>query len=629
MHNACASAERRSIQDTIMRSGSNQAASSGAGPLEMEDLYSNDEQRSRFLDDFLAVTTGLPSPSRQQMVAQWQQQQVEEQQIKQGVSDSETEESPLTPTIEAKYVLASPETDDLRRVVSDLTSLLPAAGSAKAREKDLSERVEYLTQKLHRTHKKSVRMKNHNDKLKQLLGKQADLLTRQQSESNILSQSVALLEGRLKELQVKAEPSPAKLELSSSLSPLSPSRTATRSPPPGSTLVNLRAPYEAPTSQLGDTLLRHVSPPVDQKAESQHAESSLVEHLQQQIRHLNEELKKQSGQLASAQAGQEIIRADWELSNTRQAMMLQGEKNIAIRRHENALLRKFRRTEQRLSAEVGRLQAQVATQQTDKLNLSRRLEERTKDLASATSRLSEEKTKCQKLALEVESGERAIWRMASKLEVGTHSVLSKWSQTGVIAGLQKRLESMEQKVKDADKKVEKFRELEEKSKARISDAERLQDELRGQVTHAREEIKRTEMKWQLRVDKLEEENVAGRRALEKEQAEHEDTRRLLEEERKQAEEIQHKLSVCEVNIVKMQKRIEELEQTVKGGRLALEEANASRDEQVKKWEEKYEDCKARLSEAIAKNEIREDAFSRNWTASQWRTAMNAGERGDM
>ena len=138
------------------------------------------------------------------------------------------------------------------------------------------------------------------------------------------------------------------------------------------------------------------------------------------------------------------------------------------------LIRRFGRTEQRLAAEVGRLQATVATQQKDKLDLSLRLEERSKELASTCTRLSEEKARCAKLALEVESGERAIWRMASQLEVGTHSVLSQWSQTGVVAGLQKRLEGMQQKVNDADAQVDKYRKkaAEEQEKARVGEGAR-------------------------------------------------------------------------------------------------------------------------------------------------------------
>ena len=50
-------------------------------------------------------------------------------------------------------------------------------------------------------------------------------------------------------------------------------------------------------------------------------------------------------------------------------------------------------------------------------------------------------------------------------------------------------------------------------------------------------------------------------------------------------------------------------------------------ELLKKAEADYLDVKARLSEAVTRNELREDAFSRNWTASQWRTAMSAGEHG--
>ena len=155
--------------------------------------------------------------------------------------------------------------------------------------------------------------------------------------------------------------------------------------------------------------------------------------------------------------------------------------------------------------------------------------------------------------------------MASQLEVGTHSVLSQWSQTGVVAGLQKRLEGMQQKVNDADAQVDKYRKkaAEEQEKARASEKEH--ETLRHKVQEAQEETVKMEKKWQQRMAelrdkfaqemaKLQEEMAAGRRALELEQEEHEATRRELEEERKQAEENVHKLSECEVKIVELKRR---------------------------------------------------------------------------
>ena len=301
--------------------------------------------------------------------------------------------------------------------------------------------------------------------------------------------------------------------------------------------------------------------------------------------------------------------------------IFEGQRDLAIRRHESALIRRFGRTEQRLSAEVNRLQATIATHQKDKLDLSLRLEERTKELASTSTRLSEVKARCKKLAVEVESSERAIWRMASQLEVGTHSVLSQWSQTGVVAGLQKRLEAMQQKVKDADAQVETYRK-------KASDAEKEHQMLRQKVQGAQEEAVKMEEKWQRRMEELQDEMEAGRRAIESVQEEHEATRLQLEEERKRGEENVHKVSEYELKIVELQRVVEDLKQVVEGGRLALAEANEAGEEKVKRLQEELSDVKNRLDEAVAKNEIREDAFSRNWTASQWRTAMSAGEYGE-
>ena len=162
--------------------------------------------------------------------------------------------------------------------------------------------------------------------------------------------------------------------------------------------------------------------------------------------------------------------------------------------------------------------------------------------------------------------------------------------------------------------------------------------LRRKVQEAQEDLVETEKTWRQKmakqrdtfskdIAKLREENAAERRALELEQEEHEATRRRLEEERQRGEENVHKLSECEVKIARLERVVEDLEQIVEGGRLALAEAKEDRDEQGKRMEAELIDVKNLLAEAVSKNEIREDAFSRNWTASQWRTAMNAGERG--
>ena len=540
-----------------------------------------------------------------------------------------------TTVIDAQYVLAPSSDDDtvtassprssdtLRRVLIDRPSLISSEARGQSEKWALTESVKRLTHKLQRSHAKAAKIKAHNHKLRTLLQKQSTLLSRQQSESSMLTQSVHLLESRVEELQLGQSNSQASISstpdnATGATSPIehtfgNGARGRIRSP---QSLFFHEKSQKSNTNSLStgvmDQKVDHGTP---QAMASSHSEemSALINSLRQQVHTLQAELRDQSAHLASARAGQDTLRADWELSTVRQKRLLEGQRDLAVRRHESALVRRFGRTEQRLSADVGRLQAAVATQQRDKLDLSLRLEERTKELASTTLRLREQKARGDKLAHEVESGERAIWRMASQLEVGTHSVLSQWSQSGVVAGLQKRLEGMEQEIKDANAQVDTYKDEAVREKEKAHATAQNVAALHSRVQEANAEVARMEIK-------LQEETTAGRRALKIEQEEHEVTRRELEDERRRGEENVHKLSECEVKIA-------QLEQVVEGSKLALAEANENRDEQVKRMELELGDVKSQLAEAVSKNEIREDAFSRNWTASQWRTAMNAGERG--
>ena len=368
---------------------------------------------------------------------------------------------------------------------------------------------------------------------------------------------------------------------------------------------------------------------------------------------LRSKLAAQTRLLAQAQGGARALHDGWELSSERQARILEGGARLALLDRERDLRRTAARSAQRLQADVSRLTAQVASQQKARLELERRLDARTRELEAGRDAWAELKTRNTKLALEVEASERTIWRMASQLEVGTHSALAKWSSGGVVAGLEKRLEEHQAQLRTAQAERDKHADGEraatsqlESHRRRADDAEAARDASARALAEANRRCDALERKWEARLRKeltalrkkhaaqvaaLEEAGREAREAheaaLEASEAEHEATRALLAEEREAVERATHKLSACEVTIGERESQIDELEQVIAAKDAAAEHAERMKGEALKKAEADYLDVKARLNEAVTRNELREDAFSRNWTASQWRTAMSAGEPG--
>ena len=102
-----------------------------------------------------------------------------------------------------------------------------------------------------------------------------------------------------------------------------------------------------------------------------------------------------------------------------------------------------------------------------------------------------------------------------------------------------------------------------------------------------------------------------RKLLQSLEEDHQTTRDLLVQEKQLSENTIHQLSQVELDLEKANTRNEKMED-----QLLHATENAKKE---------YKDIVARLDEAVARNEAREDSFSSHWTASNFRTAVSAGD----
>ena len=296
--------------------------------------------------------------------------------------------------------------------------------------------------------------------------------------------------------------------------------------------------------------------------------------------------------------------------------------------------RSSQRIQRKLQATIDRLRAEVVTGQKERLQLESKLNDRARDIITLKERCSEEKDKKSQLQLLLETQERSIWRMASQIEVGSpFSHLAQHATQPIVESLQRRLEELqlrlttsESESRTANEKVSGLELNATIQKDRAVRAELMHEKAQNRVTSLQKEIKDTIVKWQTKheayVEKIrkdiqtlqktnKDDRKAAQQVLEESEERHESTRVLLAEEKRLAEETMHKLSETEIKLVESEARVEELEE-----RLANAMATAKKE---------YKDVVARLDEAVSRNEAREDSFSRHWTASNFRTAVAAGD----
>ena len=296
------------------------------------------------------------------------------------------------------------------------------------------------------------------------------------------------------------------------------------------------------------------------------------------------------------------------------------------------------RTQRQLQATMDRLRAELVNGQKVRLQLESKVADRSREVSSLTERYSHEKEKAAKLQIMVETQERSIWRMASQIEVGSpFSHLAEHATKPIVDSLKLRLDEMQGRLVISEKESrtanDKVHGLELQSSIQTERADMAETEhkkAKEQVEALRTELRETITKWENKlrdeVNKLKtehaaevhklqkinlEEREAARRVLAETEASHESTRDLLAEEKRMGEDTMHKLSETEVKLTEADARVDNLEE-----RLANAAAAAKKE---------YKDVVARLDEAVARNEAREDTFSRHWTASTFRTAVAAGD----
>ena len=296
------------------------------------------------------------------------------------------------------------------------------------------------------------------------------------------------------------------------------------------------------------------------------------------------------------------------------------------------------RTQRQLQANIDRLRAQVVNGQKERLELESKLSDKAREIISLNERCSEEKDKTSKLQLLTETQERSIWRMASQIEVGSpFSHLAQHATQPIVDSLKNqltelilKLETSESERQTAHDRVNGLELNASIQKDRADRTDALYQKAQKHVETLETKLQETITKWQNKlrntIDDLNQKHktlittvrtekdaiiAAAQLVFQESEAKHEATRLLLVEEKRLGEEAMHKLSETEVKLLESDARVIDLEE-----RLSNALATAKKE---------YKDVVARLDEAVSRNEAREDSFSRNWTASNFRTAVSAGD----
>ena len=278
------------------------------------------------------------------------------------------------------------------------------------------------------------------------------------------------------------------------------------------------------------------------------------------------------------------------------------------------------RKQKQLEAIINTLRSQLVTRQKEHLQLENKLHEKARDYISLTDRYAQEKDRRSKLQLIAETQEKSIWRMASQIEVGSpFSHLGKHATQPVINELRKRLEQVTKEWSDSQTQANAALAQVEGLELKSSMEKKRADELDETNKKMQVELKEIHQKWQIKMDAAIQEITERKDAIiatltqtiETTKAENDANKILLAAEKKLSEDTIHQLSETELALSEATTRVEELTD-----RLASAAADAKKE---------YKDVVARLDEAVSRNEAREDTFSSHWTASNFRTAVSAGD----
>jgi hypothetical protein len=294
------------------------------------------------------------------------------------------------------------------------------------------------------------------------------------------------------------------------------------------------------------------------------------------------------------------------------------------------LNRSSQRKQKQLEATINTLRTQLIQGQKIRLQLDNKLADHARQIQTLREQYSTEKEKKLQLQFISETQEKSLWRMAAQIEVGSpYSHLAQDAIQPIIDELKTKLKNTLQDNSDLQHQfngVTARVEVETQRAAAIQAEYDFQvqengalkkevDSEKRKVENEKKKVESEKRKCEEKLEKLrqihQEEEMQHRKLLLSLEEDHQTTKDLLVQEKQLSENTIHQLSQVELDLETANKRNEKMED-----QLLHATENAKKE---------YKDIVARLDEAVARNEAREDSFSSHWTASNFRTAVSAGD----
>ena len=307
-----------------------------------------------------------------------------------------------------------------------------------------------------------------------------------------------------------------------------------------------------------------------------------------------------------------------------------SEFKLQLQHTKLQLNRSSQRKQKQLEATINTLRTQLIHGQKTRLQLDNKLADHARQIQTLREQYSTEKEKKMQLQFISETQEKSLWRMAAQIEVGSpYSHLAQDAIQPIIDGLKTKLKNTLQDNSDlqhqfngltarAEEETQRAATIQAEYDFQVQENGALKKELESEKRKVESEKKKVESekrKCEERLEKLrqihQEEEMQHRKLLQSLEEDHQTTRDLLVQEKQLSENTIHQLSQVELDLEKANTRNEKMED-----QLLHATENAKKE---------YKDIVARLDEAVARNEAREDSFSSHWTASNFRTAVSAGD----
>ena len=294
------------------------------------------------------------------------------------------------------------------------------------------------------------------------------------------------------------------------------------------------------------------------------------------------------------------------------------------------LNRSSQRKQKQLEATINTLRTQLIQGQKIRLQLDNKLADHARQIQTLREQYSTEKEKKLQLQFISETQEKSLWRMAAQIEVGSpYSHLAQDAIQPIIDELKTKLKNTLQDNSDlqhqfngvtarVEVETQRAAAIQAEYDFQVQENGALKKELDSEKRKVESEKKKVESERRKCEEKLEklrqihqEEEMQHRKLLLSLEEDHQTTKDLLVQEKQLSENTIHQLSQVELDLETANKRNEKMED-----QLLHATENAKKE---------YKDIVARLDEAVARNEAREDSFSSHWTASNFRTAVSAGD----